>query len=108
MRGPALGSRQIPTKVCPRCDYRFFTQVGLDEHARVVHGVVDAAAMTTTPLPLRVISPAGLLAMQAAGRRIAALNNARRRRCACGHESTPAGIGLHQKSTGHAGWKDVP
>ena len=30
-----------------------------------------------------------------------------RRRCSCGKESSPGGLAIHQKSTGHTGWVAV-
>lgn len=31
-----------------------------------------------------------------------------RRRCSCGLTSTPAGVGVHQRSSGHQGHEDIP
>lgn len=102
MRGPALGAVQVPTRVCPICSDTFFTQVGLDEHVRLGnHGCLSRRWVTGK------ISPAGLVSLRERGRRVAALNNTRRRRCSCGHESNAPGVGLHQKATGHTGWSEV-
>ncbi len=89
------GSEQIQTKVCPVCDYRFFTQVGLDEHARACR-------------PTTRFSPEGLLALQMSGSRMGKARTSTRRRCLdCGLESHVPGIGKHQEASGHTGWTDA-
>ncbi|WP_205474446.1 hypothetical protein [Nocardioides sp. SYSU D00038] len=102
-RGPALKEIDLATKVCPTCGNGFFTQVGLDEHVRVgKHDRLSRRWVTGR------VSPAGLLGLQERGRQVAQLNNSRRRRCVnCGVVSTPAGIGAHQKASGHGGWTEV-
>jgi len=78
-----LRSAGYTHKACPVCGWRFFTFDGLDEHS--------AECRT-----------------QENGRRIAALNNTRRRRCdQCSLVSTVAGLGIHQKATGHTGWTEA-
>ncbi len=92
------------SKACSDCGHRFFTSLALYGHMQEHH------PPTPPPRPERPsnFSPAGLVRQQARGRQIAAENNARRRRCdGCGHISTPAGIGNHQKYTGHEGWTEV-
>jgi hypothetical protein len=97
------GSTAVPTKICPTCGDRLWTQVGLDEHIRLG----DHNGTTRRWVTGRV-SPAGLAALQERGRQIAALNNARRRRCVqCGYVSTPAAMGNHLKLTGHATWTEA-
>jgi len=77
-------------RACSACGWRFFTTAGLYEHEQ-------------THLPPKEVSPA----LRDAGLKVAALNNARRRRCKeCGYESTPAGVGTHQKAWGHVGWTE--
>jgi hypothetical protein len=102
-KGPAVGSRQTPTKVCAICDDRFFTQVGLDEHLRL-----NQHNRTTRRWVTGKHSPANLATLQVTGRRVAELNNARRRRCnGCGLVSTPAAVGIHQKVKGHIGLTEI-
>ena len=95
----------LPRKPCPECGERFFTTVGLDEHIRVgVHGNTNLVVRWSTGR----LSPAAAAARQEHGRQIAARNNARRRSChGCGHVSTPAAIGSHQRASGHTGWTEV-
>lgn len=102
-RGPAPGVVYVPTRACPVCGDAFYTRVGLDEHVRL-----GQHNQTTRRWITGKVSPAGLANLQDWGRQIAALNNSRRRRCNdCGHESTPAGVGLHQMHTGHTGWTEA-
>ncbi len=96
------GGQDTPQKECRACGDKFWTQVGLDEHVRLGnHGQTTRRWVTGT------VSPAGLKSLRKRGLEISAENNARRRRCTCGLVSTPAGLGLHQKSTGHVGWAEV-
>lgn len=98
-----LSRSETPNKVCPRCSDRFFTQVGLDEHLRT-----GDHAHTTRRWVTGKLSPTGLAALQERGRTIAAQNNARRRSCdTCGRVTTPAALGIHQRSTGHTGWAEA-
>ncbi len=91
---PVLRTLGFADKACRTCGWRFFTWDGLTEH--------EADCDSRPP------SPAQVAAWKEAGQRIAATNNARRRGCAdCGLVSSPAGIGIHQKATGHAGWTDA-
>jgi uncharacterized OB-fold protein len=96
---------ETPSKTCPTCGDMFFTQVGLDEHVRLgTHRPRVTIRWITGKLP-----PAVFASRQETGRRVAALNNARRRRCdACGHVTTPAALGSHQRFTGHIGWTEIP
>ena len=96
---------EVPRRACPECGVRFFTAVGLEEHVRAGdHGTTVVRSWVTGG-----VSPAGLIALQEAGRKVAALNNSRRRSChGCGHVSTPSGIALHQQGSGHVGWTEVP
>lgn len=88
-----LRSLGFADRACGVCGWRFFTTLALHEHS-----------YNCPPRPPRPINPV----LQDAGRRIAAHNNSRRRRCdECGHESTAAGIGSHQKAKGHQGLTDV-
>lgn len=87
---------QIPRRPCPVCGLRFFTGVGVEEHVRLNHP-------THQMEPL----PCGGSAREH-GLRLAARNNAHRRRCSvCGLESTPAALGMHQKASGHIGWAEA-
>jgi hypothetical protein len=97
-----LGDAATPSKVCRLCGDSFWTQVGLDEHVRVgQHNRMRRRWVTGS------VSPAALVVLQQRGREIAAENNARRRRCGgCDLTSTPSGLGLHQKATGHTGWAE--
>jgi hypothetical protein len=91
----------VADKICRDCGDAFYTNVGLAEHMRIGAHVPRVTRRWTTG----VVSPAGLARLQERGRQIAAENNARRRRCdTCGLVSTSAGIGTHQKFTGHIGW----
>lgn len=96
-----FGKNALPTHSCSRCTDRFFTRVGLDEHIRLgQHNTQGYTGRWATGC----YSPEGLAVQQAKGRKLAAQNNARRVRCdGCGHESTPAGVGIHQHYTGHTG-----
>lgn len=88
------------SKACPACGHRFFTSAALYEHR-------ESCLPPLPPTPPRV-SPAGYAKQQERGRQIAAENNAKRRRCdTCDHTSTAAGLGAHQKSTGHVGWSSA-
>lgn len=103
--GVRLGSTaDTPRKKCSACGQHFFTQVGLDEHLRLGDHTGLVRRWTTGGR----FSPAGLASMQERGRAIAAANNAQRRRCSCGRVSTPAGLALHQMSSGHVGWSEAP
>lgn len=100
-----LPGGDVPQRKCPRCSDRFYTQVGLDahiasgQHGRLVrHWATGHSGQYT---------PAGLARQQERGRTIAAENNARRRECSCGRVSTPAGLALHQTSSGHVGWVEI-
>jgi len=71
-------------KACRGCGWRFFTVGGLRDHE--AHCLAQAGR-------------------RVAGRAKAAVNNTYSRRCDdCGRLSTPAGLGMHQKHTGHTGW----
>lgn len=119
-----MGRGRTPDKQCPSCPDVFWTQVGLDEHLRIGQHNTNAVTIrripgsTARPAPVKKpqpapapvkkaepeLSPTRLAASQAQGYRLAARNNARRFRCdECGHESTPAGVGVHQKFSGHTG-----
>lgn len=102
-RGGAWGHNAVPTKVCRTCGDTFWTQVGLDAHvAKGRHDRFTRRWATGT------YSPAGLAVAQRTARALAAVTNARRRRCSgCGHVSTPAGIGAHQSASGHIGWTEL-
>lgn len=96
-----FGKNATPTHSCSRCPDRFFTRVGLDEHTRLgQHNTQGYTRRWTTGS----FSPEGLAAQKERGRQISMQNNARRVRCdGCGHESTPAGVGVHQHYSGHTG-----
>jgi hypothetical protein len=102
-RGPAIGERSVPTKVCTVCGDAFFTEVGLSEHIRLGnHGRFSRRWVTGA------ISPAHLASLQECGRRVAQLNNSRRRCCeGCGLTTTAAALGAHQKASGHTGWAEA-
>jgi hypothetical protein len=102
-RDGAWGQNAVPTKICRTCGDAFFTQIGLDAH--IAEGKHDRY---TRRWVTGVFSPAVLPLMQENARALAAVTNARRRRCSdCGHESTPAGVGSHQTHTGHVGWTEL-
>ncbi|MCB0908226.1 MAG: hypothetical protein KDB63_14020 [Nocardioidaceae bacterium] len=78
-------------RACAVCGWRFFTSAALYEHSLGCR-------------PPKRVAPA----QREAGRRVAALNNSRRRRCNdCGYASTPAAVGNHLKHTGHTGWTEA-
>lgn len=102
-RGGTWGHNAVPTKVCRTCGDAFWTQVGLDAHT--AEGKHDRY---TRRWVTGVYSPAALAVAQRNARALAAVTNARRRRCSdCGHVSTPAGIGAHQSASGHVGWTEL-
>lgn len=95
-----LGSYGVPTRKCPvGCGAMFFTRVGVEEHTRLGCGNGHGSPVHCRKLP----SAAQRAARSAAGLAVVALNNARRVKCSCGKVSTPAGIGVHQRFSGHAG-----
>lgn len=95
-----FGRNSKPKNACPDCSDRFFTQVGLDEHVRLgVHDTQGFAVRRVAQAPAPAPAPA-----QSWARGMAARNNARRFRCGeCPLVSTPSGVAIHQKSTGHVG-----
>lgn len=100
---PRPGCQPTPQRKCLTCGDTFWTQVGLDAH--IADGKHDRY---TRRWVTGFYSPAGRVVVQETARRLAAVTNARRRRCdACGHTSTPAGVGTHQHYTGHVGWTEL-
>lgn len=93
----------MPTHLCTVCGDTFYTRVGLAEHVRI-----GTHSRYTRRWVTGFFSPVALPVLQEVGRRIAAQNNARRRRCnECGHTTTPGPLALHQNASGHTGWTDV-
>ena len=91
-----------PDKACAACGAAFYTNVGLAEHRRL--GCGNGHGSPVRVRRRRRYTDAGRSSLQERGRQVAARNNARRVRCGtCGHVSTPSGVGLHQRFTGHTG-----
>ncbi|HET7327655.1 MAG TPA: hypothetical protein VFJ14_10285 [Nocardioidaceae bacterium] len=93
---PDAGREATPQRKCSTCGETFWTQVGLDEHLRRGdHRRVNRRwGAPRTPTIRSDVDPR--------------FGNATRRRCCfCGKVSTPAGIALHHKYTGHAGWVEA-
>lgn len=88
----------IPRRICPTCGARFFTGVGLDEHTRL--GCVGGGGPVV--IVRRGYSPETRATWAENGRAVAALNNSRREACpTCGKSSTPSGLALHRRASGH-------
>jgi hypothetical protein len=95
-------SVNLPTKLCRSCGALFFTSVGLDEHHRL--GCGNGHGSPVTVRKLWRMTPARKAALEVRGLHVTALNNSRRIRCVeCGKVSTPSGLALHQRGTGHTG-----
>lgn len=95
------GNGATPDRRCPAgCGARFFTRVGVEEHTRQGCGNGHGS-----PVSCRRAFPSAKqkAAWSASGKRVTALNNERRVRCSCGKVSTPAGVALHQRYSGHEG-----
>lgn len=91
---PILRTLGFKDRACGVCGWRFFTSAALQEH--------EAECDARPP------SPAQVAAWRQTGLRVAALNNTGRRRCDdCDLTSTPGGLGVHQKATGHSGWSEA-
>lgn len=118
---PIIRTLGFHDRACSVCGWRFFTTAALADHQltceRPVRQPLEAVGAPTPVEPLEQpetaplrryrYTEAGLAAMRESGLRIAALVNKHRRRCVCGRESTPAGIGNHQKMSGHTGWTEA-
>ena len=97
---PSPELRTMGSRLCPQCPARFFTSGGLAEHMTDAHPKPNPACRHRYNWTAK-----GAASMSRSGRRTAAQVNALRRRWdRCGKVSTPAGIGLHQKYSGHSGW----
>lgn len=96
------GDSATPDRRCPAgCGARFFTRVGVEEHTRPGCGNGHGS-----PVKCRRVfpSPKQKAAWAVSGKRVTALNNARRVRCDEREMvSSPSGIGSHQHFTGHRG-----
>lgn len=96
------GGGTMPDKRCQACGAQFYTQVGIDEHTRL--GCGNSNGSQVTVYRPRTYTEAGRASLQERGRQVAALMNSQRVRCGgCELVSTPAGVGVHQRFTGHTG-----
>jgi hypothetical protein len=90
-------SRYVPR--CKVCHYRFDRETDPLMEGRIVRRAAAAGEGVQ-----RHISEKGLGVFVAAGRRAAA-----RRRCCleCQKVCSPGSMAMHQKASGHTGWKDL-
>lgn len=96
------GGGTLPDKACRSCGALFYTRTGLAEHDRL--GCRNGHGSALTVYRPRTYTEEGRNNLQERGRQVAAELNARRVRCVpCGRVSTPAGVALHQRATGHTG-----
>lgn len=101
---PGRGGASTPNRPCPLgCGATFWTGVGAEEHARLGCESSPGARPVEVSRNWRR-SAHGKAGLHKRGLAVTALNNSKRFACAeCGKESTPAGIGLHQRYSGHIG-----
>ena len=102
---PELQRAGFVRLACLVCGWRFFTTGGRDRHlTRCRREAAEREQRAAREQELA----RGREALRTTGLRVTALNNNRRFQCGdCDKTSTPSGIALHQRYTGHVGRTEI-